>query len=386
MSASLIRAEVNLTAIAHNTKLLRSKVPAGTRFMAVIKANAYGHGDIQVAQTVLANGADSLGVARPDEGKRLRRAGITAPILIFGYTPPDGIQDLITDDLTATVYSHDTAALLSQKAVSEGHPIRVHVKIDTGMGRIGFLPDRLRCAEGVDDQFTLMVQDVLSIAKLPGLVIEGIYTHFATSDFQNNGFAAKQLDLFLAVVDCLEKKGATLPVKHAANSSALLSMPDAHLDMVRPGIALYGLQPPLSSPSNAVDLRPAMSLKTSIVHVKQVPENFTISYGCTYHTDRATTIATVPVGYADGFNRLLSCGGQMLVHGQRAPVVGRVCMDLTMLDVGHIPDVALGDEAVVFGKQNNGVIRVDDLAEALDTINYEIVTSISERVPRVYLK
>ncbi len=385
MTSSLIRAEIDLNAIAHNTKTLRSIALPNARFMAVVKANGYGHGDIQVAQTALENGADSIGVARSDEGKRLRNAGISAPILVFGYIPPENIQDLIAYDLTSTVYSCDTAAILSEKAVSEGHPIRVHVKVDTGMGRIGFLPDQLRCAGGDNDQFTSIVGDVLSIANLPGIVIEGVYTHFATTDFQKEGFARNQLNLFLAVVDCVEQKGVAPSIKHAANSGALLSMPESHLDMVRSGIALYGLQPPVPDTSVSVDLKPAMSLKTSVVHVKQVPENFTISYGCTYHTDRPTTIATVPVGYADGFNRLLSCGGQMLVNGQKAPVVGRVCMDLTMLDVGHIPNVKLGDEVVVFGEQSGTAIRVDDLADTLDTINYEIVTSISERVPRVYV-
>ena len=385
MNASLVRAEIDLNAIAHNTKILRGIALPSARVMAVVKANGYGHGDVQVAQTALAYGADSLGVARLDEGIKLRNAGISAPILIFGFTPPDSVQDLIRHDLTATVYSTETAAILSEKAIALGHKIRVHVNVDTGMGRIGFLPDCLRCENGDQGPFASIVSDVLSIAKLPGIIIEGVYTHFATTDFQEKGFAHNQLKLFSAVIDCIEQKGIVPPIKHAANSSALLSMPESHLDMVRPGIALYGLQPPVSDTAVAADLKPAMSLKTRVVHVKQVPANFTISYGCTYQTDRPTTIATVPVGYADGFSRQFSNGGQMIVRGQIAPVVGRVCMDLTMLDVGDIPNVNLGDEVVVFGEQSGTSVHVDELADKLDTINYEIVTAISERVPRVYV-
>lgn len=385
MKTSLNRAEIDLNAIAHNTKVLREIALPDAKFMAVVKANGYGHGDVKVAQTALDNGADALGVARSDEGKRIRNAGILSPILVFGYTPPECVQDLLAYDLIATVYSQDTATILSQKAVESGQKIRVHIKIDTGMGRIGILPDRLRCTRCDDDPFASIVSDVLSIASLPGLTIEGIYTHFATTDFEANGFARNQLTLFKGVVDCIEQKGITPDLKHAANSSALLSMSASHLDMVRAGIALYGLQPPISAPTVSADLIPAMTLKSSIVHLKQVPKGFTVSYGCTYQTDRSTTIATVPVGYADGYNRHLSQSGQMLVRGQKAPVVGRVCMDLTMLDVGHIPDVKLGDEVVVFGDQGNASIRVDDIAEKLDTINYEIVTSVSGRVPRIYV-
>ncbi len=381
---SLIRAEIDLTAIAHNTTLLRKRIAPNTKLMAVVKADAYGHGDIRVAQVALSHGADCLGVARITEGKQLRNAGISAPILVFGYIPRQCLKDLIAYDLTATVYSFETAAILSDLAVRTGHFIRIHIKVDTGMGRLGLLPDQLRC--NTTDVVTCqsIVSEIEDIAALPKLVIEGIYTHFATSDFCNNGFATCQLDLFLAVISAICPKKLSHLIKHAANSSALLNLPASHLDMVRPGIALYGLRP-LIDDKVEIDLRPAMSLKTSIIHIKQVPTDFPVSYGRIYQSPRPTTIATVAVGYADGFSRHLSDIGCMLVHGQRAPVVGRVCMDLTMLDVGHIPDVAMGDEVVVFGKQRGAAIQVDELADTLDTINYEIVTSISERVPRVYL-
>jgi alanine racemase len=220
---------------------------------------------------------------------------------------------------------------------------------------------------------------------MKGLDIEGIYTHFACSDAADKTHATGQFSLFMRILDCLSKTGMEIPIRHAANSAALLQHPETHLDMVRPGIALYGLFPSPEVHSPGISLRPAMSLKSRIVHLKEVPEAFAVSYGCTFQTDRKTRIATVPVGYADGFNRLLSNRGQMLVHGVRAQVTGRVCMDLTMIDVGHIPDAAVGDEVVVFGSQGQEAIRIEEMARALDTINYEIVTTISERIPRVYL-
>ena len=378
-------AEVNLDAYAHNIRELRriSRPPA--RLMAVVKANGYGHGSVEVAREALQNGAQYLGVARIDEAIPLRQAGLEVPILIFGYTPPDLAPLLIDYDLTQTVYSISTASALSEQATRKGKKIIIHLKVDSGMGRLGFL---LAATNDTRDDIATRnsVRAIETISRLPGLTVEGIFTHFATADSAEKSYADMQLDRFMDLLTRLQKQGLEPPIRHAANSGALIDIPDSHLDMVRPGIATYGLYPSAEVNKSRVDLRPVMSLKTRIIHLKRVPPGFNISYGITFQTKNHTTIATVPVGYADGFNRLLSSRGHMLVHGQRVPIVGRVCMDLTMLDVGEVSGVALEDEVVVFGEQGKGAVTADEIASGLDTINYEIVSTITARVPRIYLK
>ncbi|MGB9438702.1 MAG: alanine racemase [Desulfobacterales bacterium] len=378
-------AEVNLDAYAHNIRELRriSRVPA--RLMAVVKANGYGHGAVEVAREALQNGAQYLGVARIDEAIPLRQAGLEVPILIFGYTPPDLAPILIDYELTQTVYSISTASALSEQATRKGKKIIIHLKVDSGMGRLGFL---LAATNDTRDDIATRnsVRAIETISRLPGLTVEGIFTHFATADSAEKSYANMQLDRFMDLLTRLQKQGLEPPIRHAANSGALIDMPDSHLDMVRPGIATYGLHPSAEVNKSRVDLRPVMSLKTRVIHLKRVPPGFNISYGITFQTKNHTTIATVPVGYADGFNRLLSSRGHMLVHGQRVPIVGRVCMDLTMLDVGEVSGVALEDEVVVFGEQGKGAVTADEIASSLDTINYEIVSTITARVPRIYLK
>ena len=378
-------AEVNLDAYAHNIRELRriSRVPA--RLMAVVKANGYGHGAVEVAREALQNGAQYLGVARIDEAIPLRQAGLEVPILIFGYTPPDLAPILIDYELTQTVYSISTASALSEQATRKGKKIIIHLKVDSGMGRLGFL---LAATNDTRDDIATRnsVRAIETISRLPGLTVEGIFTHFATADSAEKSYANMQLDRFMDLLTRLQKQGLEPPIRHAANSGALIDMPDSHLDMVRPGIATYGLHPSAEVNKSRVDLRPVMSLKSRVIHLKRVPPGFNISYGITFQTKNHTTIATVPVGYADGFNRLLSSRGHMLVHGQRVPIVGRVCMDLTMLDVGEVSGVALEDEVVVFGEQGKGAVTADEIASSLDTINYEIVSTITARVPRIYLK
>jgi alanine racemase len=353
--------------------------------MAVVKANGYGHGAVEVAREALRNGAQYLGVARINEAIPLREAGLEVPILIFGYSPPDLAQLLIDYELTQTVYSLTTASALSEQATRKGKKINVHLKVDSGMGRLGFL---LAATNDTPDDTAAQnpVREIEAITRLPGLTVEGIFTHFATADSADKSYADLQLDRFMDLLNRLQKEGLEPPVRHAANSGALIDMPDSHLDMVRPGIATYGLHPSEEVNKSRVDLRPVMSVKSRVIHLKRVPPGFNISYGITFQTKKQTTIATVPVGYADGFNRLLSSRGHMLVHGQRVPIVGRVCMDLTMLDVGDVSGVALEDEVVVFGEQGNEAITADEIASHLDTINYEIVSTVTARVPRVYLK
>jgi alanine racemase len=353
--------------------------------MAVVKANGYGHGSVEVAREALRSGAQYLAVARINEAIPLRKAGLEAPILIFGYSPPDLAPLLIDYELTQTVYSLSTASALSEQATRKGKKINVHLKVDSGMGRLGFLLASTN--DTIDDVAAQnSVRAIETITRLPGLTVEGIFTHFATADSADKSYADLQLDRFLDLLSRLQKAGLAPPVRHAANSGALIDMPDSHLDMVRPGIATYGLHPSDEVNKSRVDLKPVMSLKSRIIHLKRVPPGFNISYGITFQTKNHTTIATVPVGYADGFNRLLSSRGHMLVHGQRVPIVGRVCMDLTMLDVGKVSGVALEDEVVVFGDQGNEAVTADEIASCLDTINYEIVSTITARVPRVYLK
>jgi alanine racemase len=381
----LIWAEIDLNAYAHNIKALRRIAHPDARLMAVVKANGYGHGAVEVAREALQNGAEWLGVARFDEAIRLRQQGLTAPILIFGYTPPDLAKQLIEFDLTPTVYSYSTAQILSANAQSIGKTIGVHIKVDSGMGRLGLLPDTLISKNAPSDVQDKAIREIETISKLAGLDIEGIFTHFATADSADTSYAQKQLDIFLDFTNQLRRAGLEPPLKHAANSAALIQLPESHLDMVRPGIATYGLLPSEEMKDMQAVLKPAMTLKSKIVHLKNVPAGFNVSYGITYQTKHPTTIATVPVGYADGYNRLLSSRGHMLVRGEKVPIIGRVCMDLTMLDVGTLSNVNFEDEVVIFGQQDNASITADEIAARLNTINYEVVSTITARVPRIYI-
>jgi alanine racemase len=379
MPHPLIWAEIDLAAIAHNVRELRRLIGDEVQLMVAVKANAYGHGAVEVARTALASGADQLGVARVEEGVALRRAGIEAPILILGYTPPDNASDLIEHRLMPTVYALENARAFSAAAAAVNRSIAIHIKVDSGMGRLGVPCDALQL-----DISQQPVAAIKAIIQLPGLEFQGLCTHFATADHGDKTFAHRQFSRFQALVDDLEAAGIEIPVKHAANSGAIIDMPETHLDMVRAGISLYGLAPSGEVDLGRIDLRPALSLKARIIHLKTVPAGTRISYGGTWTSPCATTIATIPVGYGDGYNRRLSNRGRMLVNGKRAPIVGRVCMDLTMLDVGHIDDVRLGDEAVLIGRQGEEEISADEIAGWLGTINYEVVTALMARVERVY--
>jgi len=379
MNPPLVWAEVDLKAIAHNIRELRRITNPKARFMAVVKANAYGHGIIEVARQSLENGAEALGVANIEEGIQIRKAGIDAPVLIFGYTPPAYVKNLIEFALTQTVYSYETSEELSQGANAYGKKIKVHIKVDTGMGRLGIL-------RGIKDNSLSSLSEVESISRLPMLELEGIYTHFATADKSNRSYAGKQFEIFMDLLNQLRIAGLEISVTHAANSAAIINMPETHLDMVRAGISIYGLYTSEEVDKSIIKLKPAMELKTKIIHLKKVPAGFKVSYGITHETEKPTIIATVSIGYADGLNRLLSSNGRMLVCGHSAPIVGRICMDLTMLDVGEIPKVGMEEEVVVFGKQGNASISVDEIASTINTINYEVVSTIMERVPRIYLR
>lgn len=380
LDTPLVRADIDLDAITINIQQLKKVTSPGARFMAVVKANAYGHGTAEVARQALDSGADWLGVARIQEAVALRKAGIDGKILVLNYTPPEFAALALEYNLTLTVFDLKTATAIADTAAAAGSRIVAHLKTDTGMGRLGLRPAGEK-GLGLDpDRITL----ALRIASLSGLNLEGIFTHFAAADSRDTAYTEKQFALFCKYIDELQKAGLEFKIRHAANSAAILAHPQTHLDMVRAGIALYGLNPSAEVTLDHLATQPVMALKARLVHVKKVPAGFCVSYGMTYRAPHPTTIATVPLGYADGYSRLLSSQGTMLVRGQRAPIVGRVCMDLTMLDVGHIEGVRTGDEAVALGRQGEETITADEIAGVLGTINYEIVSSITARVPRLF--
>jgi alanine racemase len=370
------RVEIDLNAIAHNIQAVRSKVGDGVKIMAVVKADGYGHGATEVAKVALQSRADCLGVAIPEEGVELRLSGITAPILVLGLTPAEKVQEVIKYNLSQALSTTELAEALSAEAQKSGKVAKVHIKVDTGMSRIGVPPE-----EAVD-----FVKQILT---LKAIEIEGIFTHFSVSDSVSNAedksFTELQIDKFKQVVARLEENGIQIPIKHAANSAGVLNFPSSYFDMVRPGIIIYGLYYSRGV-AVAENLEPAMSFKTAIIYLKTVASEASISYGRTFTTKKESIIATLPVGYADGYNRLLSNKGEVLIKGRRAPIVGRVCMDMTMIDVSHIPEVKIGDEVVLFGKQGDAEIPMDEIADKTNTIVNEVACCIGKRVPRVYLR
>jgi alanine racemase len=382
MTPPHIWTEIDLDAIAHNVRELRRITRPAARLMAVVKADGYGHGAEAVARIALANGADMLAVARIDEGVQLRRAGFDGRILVMGPTFPAFADRIIDNNLTQSVISLDAARELAARAVACQTEIPVHLKVDSGMGRLGLLPD---CGAPGRNAALPPVAEVRALAALSGLRLEGIFSHFAAADESDKSFAALQLEIFTDFLDRLSRAGVDVGMCHMANSAGVIDLPQAHLDAVRPGIALYGLYPSRAVDVQKVDLRPALTLKTRILQVKEVPAGFPVSYGMTWKASRDTRIATVAAGYADGIQRRLSNRGQMIVRGVKAPIAGRVCMDLIMLDVGAIEGVSVGDEAVIIGRQGDAEISADDVADLLETINYEVVFTNFTRVPRRYI-
>jgi alanine racemase len=360
--------EVDLEAIAHNVRRVVDMIEPEAQLLAVLKADAYGHGVIRVARTALNNGARYVGIASINEGALLRRFGIDAPMLVLGYTPAWQARDLVLNNLTATIFSWDVAQALSRAARDLNKSVPVHVKVDTGMGRLGLLPE----------DTVAFVHDVLS---LPNLEIEGIFTHFSVADADVE-YTQWQIGRFRRILSSLAQAGIEPPLIHAANSAAILTLPESHFNMVRLGIAMYGLHPS-SQVRCPPDFRPALSFKTQVAQVKSLPPGSHVSYGNTYQTRGEQRIAVIPVGYADGFRRAPRHWGEVLVRGKRAPIIGRVCMDQTIIDVSANPDVRQGDEVVLIGAQEDESITAEEVAERLGTINYEVVSEILARVPRV---
>jgi len=369
---SLTIAEINLSDLIRNFRQVRSCIPTGCKILAVVKANAYGHGIKEVSKELEYAGVDMLGVAHVEEGIILRESGIKSKILVMGGITDDYSVDIVRWGLTPVVYTLSFANALSEAAISNSNTLPVHIKVDTGMRRIGVLPEMT--GELVGD-----------IVRLKGLRIEGIMTHFAEADLQNREFVREQLDSFNSVCKTIREMGIDIPIRHTANSAAVLDMAESHLDMVRPGIMLYGYSPS-SFLSPMADLRPVMTLKSKIVHIKKVPSKTGISYGRTFTTTRETVMATIPIGYADGYSRSLSNLGQVIIKGRLAPVIGRVCMDMTMIDVTDIPGIKQGEEVIIIGGENEVRITADDIAAWTGTISYEVLCGIGERVDRVYIR
>lgn len=360
-------AEIDLDALAHNYRALRSNLEPGCRFVGVVKANAYGHGAVPVAKKLEELGAEYLAVACLDEAVELRQAGITAPVLILGGTPGQFAGELLRYDVTQTVFDLTTAKEYSAAAQKAGKPLKVHIKVDTGMGRLGFV--------GED-----RVGSIKEVCALPGLEAEGLFTHFADADGSEE-YTMAQFTNFLDLRDALAKEGVTFKINHCAASAAVLHYPCTHLDMVRPGIALYGHYPDEETVGlDGAGLIPVMTLKTRVAAVRTLPAGSCISYGRTHVLSRESRLAVLPIGYADGLHRGLSNRMEVAFDGRPAPIVGRICMDLCMADVTDLPQVKPGDVAEVFGKN----LPVEDKSDALGTISYECLTSVSRRVPRVY--
>lgn len=364
-------AEIDLSAIAQNVAAIRGTIGSEVLLMAVVKANGYGHGTVPVARCVLAAGADYLGVACLEEALELRAAGIRAPVMVIGYVPVTGFAAALEHDIELAVFSAEAGTELAEQARRSGRDAVIHIKLDTGMGRLGFAPT----AESE--------RAILALAELPGIAVKGLFSHLATADEADKDYAYRQLQLFEDFAARLTRQGLTIPVRHIANSAAIMELPAAHLDMVRAGIILYGYYPSAQVDPAILPLKPAMRFMSRVVQVKEVAAGTAVSYGRTYVSPAARTIATVPVGYADGYSRRLSNRGQAVIHGQRVPLVGRVCMDHTMFDVSGLTAVQPGDEVVLFGTPQDGV-TADDIGGWIDTISYEVLCMPSQRIPRCY--
>lgn len=372
-------AEIDMNAAEHNFNLIKSKLNPQTKLCCVVKANAYGHGAVYLSKLYEKLGADFFAVSNIEEAMQLRNNGIITPILILGYTPTSCASILAENNISQSVFSLSYAKALSKSAEADGVKVKIHIKLDSGMGRIGF-----DCIHKRED----MLESISEVCNMQGLENEGIFTHFALADDGEDGaeFTRLQYERFISAVEDLRARGIEFEIKHCANSATTFAYPEYHLDMVRVGVVLYGIAPSYKV-SGCEGLMPVMSLKSVISMIKEIEEGDTVSYGCTFVADKKTKIATAPVGYADGFWRSNAENGtQMLIRGQRVNIVGRVCMDQLMLDVTNIKGVREGDYITLIGADRDEMISVDELAKNNGTIGYEMICSIGERVPRFYIK
>lgn len=366
-------AEIDLDAIAYNIKNIRNLVN-NKDIIAVVKADCYGHGAIDIVPTLIENGASRLAVAVLTEAIDLRKHNITTPIMILGYTPLDLSEELIKYDIEQTVFDLEYAKNLSEIALSLNTKAKVHIALDTGMGRIGFIPNEKS------------LHDIIEICSLEGLDIIGIFTHFSTSDEEDKSYTNEQFSKMKAFLKNLKDKGIEIPIKHVSNSGAIMDLPETYLDAVRAGIILYGYYPSNEVKKENLSIKPALTVKSKIAHVKEMDKDMFISYGRTFKTSRKSIIATIPIGYADGYSRLLSDKAKVIINGKFANVVGRICMDQCMIDVTDVGPVHVGDEVIILGKEGNLKFDADDYAEIMGTINYEVICMLKNRIPKVYMK
>lgn len=371
-------AEIDLKALAHNYRLLRSRIAPSARMAAVIKADAYGHGAVEAARVALEEGASYLVVARLNEALALRQAGISAPILLLGSVLSENVREAAAADITLSVNGIEDARRISVRL--NGSVVKIHIKVDTGMGRLGLMFNAVKA--DVDEALRV----VAAVSAMPGLETEGLYTHFASADAGENDLDSCriQFENFSGLIRLLEENNLRPPICHCANSAATLRFPEMHLDMCRVGIIQYGLWPSEDVNHEIIDVRPVMTLRTHIIHLKEVPAGYPVSYGSTWKSTRPSVIATVAIGYADGYHRSLSNKGEMLYRGKRVPIAGRVCMDLTMLDVTDVPGASVGDEVTVWGCEEVCCLSADEVALRAGTIGYEMTACLTARVPRIY--
>ena len=363
--------EINIDAIKANIREIKSKTNA--KILGIVKADAYGHGVKQIATALMEEGVYAFGVSNADEAMELRKFGFALPILVLGIIFPEDYHRIIENDIAITVDTPEAARLLSQEAQRLGKDAHIHIKLDTGMGRIGFACNKTSA------------EQIQEISKLPGIRISGIFSHLSRADEEDTSYSDTQFKKFSDMCSILADMGVDTGIKHIANSAATVTLPHTHLDMVRVGMIVYGFSPS-DYVAKSINLKGAMTFKTRICHIKTITDDSPISYGGRYIAKKGQKIATIPIGYADGFSRTLSGKASVLVCGERAKIVGNICMDQCMIDVSHIKNIKIGDEVIIFGSDGNNTITVESVALLSETINYEIVCSVTRRVPRAYIQ
>ena len=366
-------AEINLDNLAHNMKETRRVVNKNTLITAVIKADGYGHGAVCIGQTLLDNGANRFAVATLSEAIQLRASFPNTEIMVLGYTPNDLTEDILANNIIQTIYTLEQAEYFSKLALLSNKKITVHIKLDTGMNRLGMQESQ----ETIDS--------ILQMSKFEGLFIEGIFTHFAMADEIDKEYTNNQVKKYKKIVNTLEENGLNIPIKHVSNSAAIIDMPELNMDMVRAGIMLYGLYPSKNVNQNNVNLKEVMCLKAKISQVKEIPKGTGVSYGLKYKCTKNSKVATLPIGYADGFTRMLSGKASAMLQNKKVPIIGNICMDQCIIDISGL-DAKIDDEVVLFGGNDKNGISITSVSELLNTINYEIVCMVDKRVPRVYIK
>ncbi len=365
--------EINLNNLLNNIEEIKKK-STSSEIIGVVKANAYGHGAVEISKALLSCNVKKLAVANIVEAIELREHDITAPIMLLGISEEFAIDSLLNYDVEPTVSTLHFAEKLNETAKSRNKNIKIHIALDSGMGRIGF-------KNNIKD-----IEDIISISKLSNLNIDSIFSHFSTADSMDKSYSKKQMDIYNSIINKLKERGLTINKRNLSNSAAIIDIPESHYNYVRPGIIQYGYYPSNEVNKDDINIKPVLTWKTRIVHIKEVDENEYIGYGKTYKTNRKTIVATLPVGYADGYSRGLSNKGKVIINGKLAPIIGNVCMDQFMVDVTDIENVQTGDEVILLGSDGNVKFDADDMADIINTISYEVLCLIGRRAPRVYIK